>query len=159
MAIEIERKFLVRNDSWKQAADAGTPMIQGYMLGDGLASVRVRLEGEEARLNIKSRTLGVRRQEYEYPIPVDDAREMLDTLCSNTVSKVRYRVVHAGMTWEVDVFEGDNAGLIVAEIELASEDQEFAHPDWLGKEVSDDERYYNTCLASHPYREWAANAS
>ncbi|MDR9436924.1 MAG: CYTH domain-containing protein [Thiohalophilus sp.] len=155
MAIEIERKFLVTSDRWREQADAGQHLAQGYLIGAREASVRVRIEGERANLNIKSATLGIHRQEYEYPIPLADAREMLDTLCEKPViEKTRYHVEHAGHTWEVDVFEGENAGLVVAEIELASESETFEQPDWLGEEVSADPRYYNVSLVKHPYKAW-----
>ncbi|MFP3873261.1 MAG: CYTH domain-containing protein [Thiohalophilus sp.] len=155
MATEIERKFLIGDDRWRQQADAGQRIAQGYLIGARNASVRVRIEGDQANLNIKSATLGIHRQEYEYPIPLEDAREMLDNLCEKPViEKVRYHVPHAGHVWEIDVFEGDNAGLVVAEIELDSEDETFEYPDWLGKEVSDDVRYYNVSLVKHPYKDW-----
>lgn len=155
MATEIERKFLVSGDSWRQSADVGIHFRQGYLIGAEKASVRIRIEGERANINIKSATLGVRRQEYEYAIPLKDAEEMLDTLCEQPqIEKTRYLVPHEGHTWEVDVFAGDNQGLIVAEIELADEDETFARPEWVGDEVSGDTRYYNVCLVKHPYCEW-----
>ena len=134
MATEIERKFLVASDDWRKLADEGQRLAQGYLIGAAQASVRVRIEGENANLNIKSATLGIHRQEYEYPIPLDEAREMLDNLCEKPIiEKVRYHVKQGKHTWEIDVFEGDNSGLIVAEIELDHADEEFAHPEWLGK--------------------------
>ncbi|MDZ7663120.1 CYTH domain-containing protein [Thiohalophilus sp.] len=155
MATEIERKFLIRDDRWRQQADAGHRIAQGYLIGARDASVRVRIEGDQANLNIKSATLGIHRQEYEYPIPLEDAREMLDNLCDKPIiEKVRYHVPHVGHVWEIDVFEGENAGLIVAEIELDSEDEVFEQPNWLGEEVSDDVRYYNVSLVNHPYKDW-----
>lgn len=155
MATEIERKFLVADQRWREKADAGQRLAQGYLVGGRHASVRVRIEGEQANLNIKSATLGIHRQEFEYPIPLDDARQLLDELCEHPViEKVRYHVEHAGHTWEIDVFEGDNAGLVVAEIELDHEDELFEHPSWLGPEVSDDVRYYNVNLVKHPYKDW-----
>ena len=155
MATEIERKFLIRDDRWRQQADGGQRIAQGYLIGGRDASVRVRIEGDQANLNIKSATLGIYRQEYEYPIPLEDAREMLDNLCEKPViEKVRYHVSYTGHVWEIDVFEGENAGLVVAEIELDSEDETFEQPDWLGEEVSDDERYYNVSLVNHPYKDW-----
>lgn len=155
MATEIERKFLVRSDSWREAADEGTRFRQGYLIGAEKASVRIRIEGSVANINIKSATLGVRRQEYEYSIPLTEAEEMLDTLCEQPqIEKVRYHVPVGNHTWEVDVFSGDNEGLVVAEVELADEDEVFERPDWLGDEVSDDTRYYNVCLVKHPYKDW-----
>jgi adenylate cyclase len=155
MATEIERKFLVVSEAWRAAAAPGVRFRQGYLAGTGKASVRVRVEGEAANLNIKSATLGVRRQEYEYAIPLADANEMLDNLCSGgIVEKTRYCVPVGGHVWEVDVFEGDNAGLVVAEIELSHEDEAFERPAWAGDEVSHDPRYYNVYLAEHPYKNW-----
>lgn len=158
MAIEIERKFLVRDERWREAADTGTEYQQAYLVGSKAASVRVRIEGEQAFLNIKSATLGITRQEYEYPIPLQDARAMLRDLCEQPViEKTRYHLVHAGHTWEIDEFKGENAGLIVAEIELPDEHAEFARPAWLGEEVSADPRYYNVSLVKNPYQNWKAD--
>lgn len=155
MATEIERKFLVTSDAWLKVADKGTFFRQGYLVGAEKASVRVRIEGSKANLNIKSATLGVRRQEFEYDIPLTEAEEMLDTLCEQPqIEKVRYHVPVGAHTWEVDVFAGDNEGLIVAEIELTDENEPFERPAWIGKEVSDDTRYYNVCLTRHPYKDW-----
>lgn len=160
MALEIERKFLVLNDAWRAAADAGTPYRQGYLSRvtgpDAVrSSVRVRTDGERAFLNIKSATLGIRRQEYEYAIPLADAETMLADLCVGAVvEKTRYHVVAGAHVWEIDVFAGANTGLIVAEIELGHEDEAFERPEWLGAEVSDDPRYYNVCLAERPYSRW-----
>lgn len=156
MAVEIERKFLVTNDGWRAAVKKSGYYRQGYLANmSGNASVRVRIADDHANLNIKSMTLGVTRQEYEYEIPLQDAREMLDNLCIGPViEKTRHLVDHGDHTWEIDVFNGDNDGLIVAEIELSSEDESFELPAWAGKEVSDDKRYYNVCLAQHPYKEW-----
>ena len=155
MAIEIERKFLVVNDDWRALAAPGVRYRQGYISGSETSSVRVRIEGEVARLNIKSATLGVTRREYEYAIPVSDAQEMLKHLCDGSlIHKWRYHVRHGEHLWEIDIFEGDNGGLVVAEIELDSEDEIFARPAWLGAEVSHDARYYNVYLAQHPFKEW-----
>lgn len=160
MPIEIERKFLVLDASWRAAADAGTRYRQAYLsrvtsAGAVRSSVRVRTDGERAYLNIKSATLGIRRQEYEYPIPLADAEAMLADLCVGAVvEKTRYHVPVGAHVWEIDVFAGANAGLIVAEIELGHEDEVFERPAWLGAEVSDDPRYYNVCLADHPYSAW-----
>lgn len=155
MATEIERKFLVIDDAWRATAAPGVRMRQGYLSGGDRSSIRVRIQGEHAFLNIKSATLGVRRQEYEYVIPLGDAEEMLDRLCAGPlIEKVRYDVKHAGHVWEVDVFEGDNAGLVVAEVELDSEDERFEKPAWAGEEVSHDPRYYNVSLVTDPYKHW-----
>lgn len=160
VAIEIERKFLINKDTWRDSVYKHSNYSQGYLSNtDGGASVRVRIAGDKANLNIKSMTLGVTRQEYEYDIPLADAEQMLNTLCTGPViKKVRYFVDHQGHTWEIDVFEGDNTGLIVAEIELSAEDEVFELPSWVGKEVSDEPRYYNVCLARHPYKEWKDRA-
>lgn len=159
MAIEIERKFLLIDDSWRQQADAGNTMRQGYFAGPEAskqrASIRVRIDNTQAFLNIKSYELGISRQEYEYPIDRGDAEKMLLTLCEQPlIEKTRYKVAVGDHVWEIDVFAGDNAGLIVAEIELQDEQEEFARPTWLGNEVSDDLRYYNVCLLTHPYKDW-----
>ncbi len=155
MATEIERKFLLRDESWRDIADSGTRFRQGYLVGAERASVRVRIEGEQANLNIKSATLGIHRQEFEYPIPLDEAEELLDTLCEQPqIIKTRYLVPYGEHTWEIDVFDGDNAGLVVAEVELAAEDETFERPSWIGEEVSGDTRYYNVCLVKHPYKDW-----
>jgi adenylate cyclase len=160
MATEIERKFLLANDDWRAQADAGTQMRQGYLSSgpansEQKASVRVRIVGEHANLNIKSATLGVTRQEYEYPIPLSDANELLNSLADGPlIEKTRYHVGHGKHTWEIDVFAGDNQGLVVAEIELGSEDEQFERPTWVGEEVSDDPRYYNVCLVKHPFKDW-----
>jgi len=155
MAIEIERKFLLKNDQWKQSADQGCFYKQGYLVGSKQASVRVRIEGDEAFLNIKSATLGIYRKEYEYPVPLDDANELLTDLCEQPlIEKTRYHVQHQEHDWEIDVFTGDNQGLVVAEIELETEESVFEKPDWLGEEVSEDPKYYNVSLVSHPYKDW-----
>jgi len=160
MGTEIERKFLVIGDDWREGA-RGTRIRQGYLFADAerRVAIRVRVHGERANLNIKAvhgDDLAV-RDEYEYPIPVEDANAMLDTLCAHPpIDKVRHEVDYEGMLWEIDVFEGANEGLIVAEVELQKRAQEFARPPWLGREVSDDPRYLNQHLATNPYRNWAA---
>lgn len=155
MAREIERKFLVRHDGWKSGVSHQVHYRQGYLASDGRVSIRVRVSDAQAHLNIKSATLGVERLEYEYPIPLDEAHELLDRLADGPlIEKTRYEVPLGAHTWEIDVFEGDNQGLVVAEIELSSPDEAFEHPDWLGDEVSHDPRYYNVCLVRYPYRDW-----
>jgi len=161
MAIEIERKFLVTGDGWRDAAHAVIPMAQGYIndmgaldRGTQQASVRVRIEGQGAALNLKSRTLGRSRQEFEYPIPVEDARALLALCVGGLIDKRRHLVQHEGLLWEVDEFLGDNAGLVVAEVELEHPDQVVSLPSWVGEEVTDDARYYNVALASTPYSQW-----
>lgn len=160
MAIEIERKFLLKNNGWKKQVVSSTQFKQGYLndteeKDKAKSSVRVRIEGEKANINIKSMTLSVSRQEYEYAIPVKDAEKMLNDLCIKPlVEKTRHIVLYEGHKWEIDVFEGENKGLIVAEIELADETEIFKKPDWLGEEVSEQEQYYNVCLVKNPYSTW-----
>jgi len=155
MATEIERKFLVVDDDWQAHAAPGVRYRQGYLANSARASIRVRLGGDRAWLNLKGATLGVSRQEFEYPIPVGDAERILETFCVRPwIDKTRYLVEHQGHQWEVDVFAGDNQGLVVAEIELGAEDEHFEHPPWLGEEVSGDPRYYNARLVEHPYKDW-----
>lgn len=148
MPIEIERKFLVTHENWRSQADTGRRMRQGYLNTEGEASVRVRAYAEHADLNIKAAVVGCARSEYEYPIPLDEAEEILDGLCgTRVVAKTRYRVPCGKHTWEVDVFEGRHAGLVVAEIELEDPDEAFERPDWAGQEVTSEKRYYNHYLA------------
>ncbi len=156
MATEIERKYLVVNAQWQTKVIKKSVYKQGYMNTGRACSIRVRVSENDAHLNIKSATLGVTRSEYDYPIPPADANEMLAAFCDGPlIEKTRYYVKEDdAFVWEVDVFGGENQGLILAEIELESEDQVFIKPDWLGKEVSDDPRYYNVCLVSHPFQDW-----
>ena len=155
MGIEIERKFLLKDDSWRTEASAPVRYRQGYLSRGDKSSVRVRIEGDEAFPNIKEATLGIRRQEYQYPIPFDDAQRLLNDLCHKPlIEKDRYFIKRGQHTWEIDEFFGDNQGLIVAEVELRSEDEEIEKPSWLGEDVSDDMRYYNICLVTHPYKDW-----
>jgi CYTH domain-containing protein len=154
MGIEIERKFLVDASKWA-AADSGTRIVQGYLSSRTERVVRVRLSGGEARLTIKGPAEGNARAEYEYPIPPEDAREMLERLCERPfVDKTRYLEAFAGRTWEIDVFHGDNEGLVVAEIELEDEGAKVELPPWVSKEVSADRRYSNSNLAKRPWPTW-----
>jgi len=162
VAIEIERKFLLANDGWRAGIERSEPIAQGYLVGaqalrDGTAraSVRARLAGTQAWLNIKAARLGIERAEFEYPIPVDDARNLLATLCDGVLEKTRHHVRVDGVLFEVDEFAGDNRGLIVAEVELPAVDAPFPRPPWLGREVSTLTRYYNVNLIAHPYRQWS----
>lgn len=153
MGREIERKFLVAGNGWR--SNSGVEIRQGYLNDDKERTVRVRTAGDQAWLTIKGITRGATRSEYEYAIPFEEAEMLLDELCLRPlIEKRRYRVAHDGDLWEVDEFFGDNEGLVVAEIELESEDQPFSRPDWLGEEVTGDPRYYNVNLVSHPYRDW-----
>lgn len=164
MGIEIERKFRVAGDGWRTAAERVQPMAQGYLNdlaavegGTQKASVRVRIEGGQAFLNLKSRQLGHTRQEFDYPVPVEDARQLLALCVGGLVEKRRHYVRHAGHLWEVDEFLGENAGLVVAELELDSADEAYERPDWLGAEVTDLQRYFNLALAERPYSRWTAD--
>jgi adenylate cyclase len=161
MGVEIERKYLVTSDAWRTAARAVIPMAQGYIndtasidSGAQKASVRVRIQGDQAFLNMKSREIGHTRQEFDYPIPVEDARDLLALCVGGQIDKRRHLVEHGGLVWEVDEFLGDNAGLVVAEVELASADQAIDLPEWVGEEVTDQVRYYNLALAANPYNRW-----
>lgn len=154
MGVEIERKFLVAGDEWRAGASPGTRYRQGYLATNALCSVRVRVGGNAAYLNIKGATKGATRLEFEYPLPLRDAEEMLGRLAGALVEKTRYVVAFGAHTWEIDMFEGANDGLVVAEIELGREDEDFARPAWLGQEVTNEQRYYNAALAQHPYAQW-----
>ena len=154
MGVEIERKFLVRDDGWKSQGQ-GVLLRQGYLSSAPERTVRVRIEDESATLTIKGKSTGASRAEWEYAIPLTDAQALLDGLCERPfIEKKRYRIHFEGMVWEVDEFLGENAGLIVAEIELTSEDQVFARPAWLGEEVTHDARYFNSSLLRNPYTRW-----
>ncbi len=154
MGIEIERKFLVCGDGWRAQASSHTRFSQGYLSRDPARTVRVRIAGERAFLTIKGATSGATRAEFEYAVPLADAQQLLALADGPVVEKVRHLCVVGGMTWEVDEFLGANAGLLVAEIELQSEDQVFMHPDWLGDEVTGDARYVNANLAVRPFTSW-----
>ncbi len=153
MPLEIERKYTVINDAWRSQA-IGNHCVQGYLSLDPERTVRVRRVADQAWLTIKGRSRGMVRSEYEYPIPPEHAGELLGMCLQPLIEKTRYRVMHAGLTWEVDVFSGDNAGLVIAEIELESASQIPELPAWVGEEVTDDVRYYNASLVRHPYRQW-----
>jgi adenylate cyclase len=154
VGVEIERKFLLAGDSWRAL---GQPVLlrQGYLSSDPERVVRVRVEGNHACITIKGRSSGATRGEWEYPIPLTDANELLERLCQQPiVEKYRSKVEFAGNVWEVDEFIGVNQGLVLAEIELQAEDQAFDKPEWIGAEVTDDKRYYNSNLVRHPYSSW-----
>lgn len=162
MAREIERKYLLKNNDWKVLAHKKTFYAQGYLNDisepSAKSSVRVRLEGEEAKMNIKSLEIGLSRDEYEYAIPFAEAKKMLETLAVGPViEKDRYLVDWEGHTWEIDEFYGDNAGLVVAEVELDFEDEEIVLPDWAGREVTEEVRYYNVSLSKNPFNRWSEN--
>ncbi|MGJ3248953.1 MAG: CYTH domain-containing protein [Elainellaceae cyanobacterium] len=154
MGQEIERKFLVIGEDWRSHAH-GTPYRQGYIPTRSGVTVRVRIAGEIGYLTLKGLTSGISRSEFEYAIPVEDATHMLDELCDRPlIEKTRYRLSIDGIVWEVDEFEGENKGLILAEVELTRPDQSVSIPGWVGQEVSDDPRYFNAYLANHPFSQW-----
>jgi len=155
MAEEIERKFLVKNDSWRQLAESSKVMKQGYLSENPAKAVRIRVAGDHAWLTIKGLSDTISSPEFEYEIPVPDAEFMLSHMCDQgLVEKERFYIRHQGHLWEVDEFYGVNRGLILAEIELTDKDELFAKPDWLDKEVSEDPRYFNVRLMQHPYTSW-----
>jgi CYTH domain-containing protein len=153
MAEEIERKFLVRDESW-QDGSPGVRIAQGYLCADRHRTVRVRIAGETGFLTIKGPTEGIRRAEFEYEIPAEEAWSLLALCLPGVIDKTRYRIHYGAHVWEVDVFHGDNAGLVVAEVELADESISPELPNWLGAEVSSDPRYFNSQLAVMPYKRW-----
>lgn len=155
MALEIEHKFLLKNNDWQKDIKRSTTYKQGYLISDHTRSVRIRTTNNKAWLNIKSATIGTHRQEYEYEIPFIEGDEILNTLCEKPlIEKIRHLVPHKQHTWEIDVFSGDNEGLIVAEIELTQIGEHFSKPAWIDKEVTDDLRYYNNQLCKNPYKNW-----
>lgn len=153
MPLEIERKFLVNTEKWAPKVQ-GTLLVQAYLSVDPNPTVRVRIAGEKAFLTIKGRTKTISRPEFEYEVPIEEAQEMMKLAISFPVEKIRYEVMHEGFLWEVDVFSGKNSGLVIAELELESENQAFPRPDWLSDEVSGDVKYYNSYLSEHPFQEW-----
>ena len=155
MAVEIERKFLVDERKWRnlQKPD-GTVYRQGYISNDPAKTVRIRVGNSKGFLAIKGANAGVSRLEFEYEIPLADARQLLKEFCTNIIEKRRYRISAGDKIWEVDEFFGENEGLVVAEIELTHEEEIFERPDWVSREVSGDKRYYNSHLAVFPYRKW-----
>jgi len=157
MGTEIERKFLLIGDAWRENA-RGILLRQGYISSQPGRTVRVRTSNNQGYLTLKGKTTGITRCEFEYPIPLDDANMLLDQLCEQPIlEKIRYLVDYKGFTWEVDEFLGDNAGLLIAEIELEAEDQSFAKPEWIGEEVSGDRRYFNSSLSRYPFLRWEKN--
>ncbi len=151
MGVEIERKFLVIGHPWRKHAESSSEYRQGYISTDPDRVVRIRLAGEQAFVTLKSRPVDGVRPEFEYPIPTDDARELLRTMCPPPhIHKTRHRIPHEGLTWEVDVFHGIHEGLVVAEVELVDLRQPVKLPSWAGKEVTGDPRYSNSCLTRDP---------
>ncbi len=154
MGLEIERKFLVKNDSWKKEVSNSFSLKQGYLSSNPDRTVRIRITEQSAFLTIKSKSQGISRQEFEYTIPLNEAKELL-LLCEKPIiEKIRYLVKIESHTWEIDVFEGENKGLTIAEIELSDENEEFEIHAWIGKEVSDDSRYFNSNLIACPFNSW-----
>ena len=155
MAIEIERKFLVKDETWRPLVRRRELLRQGYLANTERCSVRVRLAGEQGWLSVKAMTPGVARAEYEVALPRADALAMLDGLCQGPlIEKWRHHVIYENREWEIDEFLGENAGLVIAELEIEAADAAFARPPWLGAEVTDDVRYYNFRLATHPWGRW-----
>ncbi|HVW97345.1 MAG TPA: CYTH domain-containing protein [Mucilaginibacter sp.] len=156
MAFEIERKFLVDHSKWKALAKPeGRYLRQGYLTDRKEATIRVRLDGDKAFITIKGATTGISRKEFEYEIPAEDGTELLNEFAPAAIEKVRFDIIFEGKLWEVDEFLGDNAGLIVAEIELTNENEHFVLPDWVSAEVSHDARYFNANLLKNPFRSWS----
>ena len=152
MATEIERKFLLANDAWRNQISQSMRIAQGYLATD--PTVRVRIKGQNGYLTIKGRSEdGISRTEFEYPIPIEDAQELLK-LCPNVLDKTRNIIEFCGFIWEIDEFHGENDGLIVAELELPTVDTPYEKPEWLGVEVTGDVRYYNSMLSSTPFSQW-----
>jgi CYTH domain-containing protein len=157
MAIEIERKFLVKNDDWRKLGK-GELYRQGYLSTDSERTVRVRTVGKKGLLTIKGITQNIRREEFEYEISFEDAKRMLDVLCLRPIiEKTRYKIHDKDLVWEVDEFRGENEGLIIAEVELKDDHQQIINPGWIGEEVSNDPAYFNANLVKHPYSKWNIN--
>jgi adenylate cyclase len=167
MGTEIERKYLVKKSVWRshkkllegQSPGIGARYCQGYIPTSNGTTVRLRIIGEQGYLTIKSKAVGHTRAEFEYPIPVDDAQEMLDNLCVKPlIEKIRYKIEVANLTWEVDEFLGENKGLIIAEIELEKEEQKIELPNWIEREVNE-QKYFNSYLVKHPYSQWEESSN
>ena len=155
MSREIERKFLIDKKIWDEfPKPEPEQIIQAYISSEKSSIVRVRIKGQSAFLTIKGETKGISRLEFEYAIPIDDARTMLENLCSKIIEKNRYTLSYQGHTWEVDIFFGKNQGLLIAEIELSDEEEKFQKPPWVTEEVSHDTRYFNSALIEHPFTQW-----
>ncbi|MDB5128812.1 CYTH domain-containing protein [Mucilaginibacter sp.] len=155
MPTEIERKYLVDHKKWEGLIKpTGKLYKQGYILSEERRTVRIRVTNDAAYITLKGASTGISRSEYEYTIPVNEGNEILDNFATSLIQKTRYNIEYAGHTWEVDVFTGDNNGLIVAEIELQNEDEQFEKPEWIGPEVSHDSRYTNASLSVYPYKDW-----
>lgn len=155
MALEIEHKFLLANEEWRSQVEKSVYFKQGYLSSTKQNSIRVRISDTNAWINIKSAVIGTHRLEYEYEIPLSDAKEILDELCHKPlIEKQRHYITHANNIWEIDEFMGENSGLIVAEVELSEIGENFDRPSWIGAEVTHDLRYYNNSLCQNPYANW-----
>ena len=154
MGIEIERKFLLKDDSWRDEERSTTGITQGYLNSDKTRTVRVRTNFDKAFITVKGKNVGIRRTEFEYEIPYDDAVKLLELCEQPIIEKARHVVTKDGVEWEIDEFYGDNEGLIIAEVELKRINQVIVKPDWLGEEVSDDSKYYNSSLITNPFKNW-----
>ena len=154
MPVEIERKFLVKNEKWKNSVKRRFSIKQGYLSLDPERVVRIRLKDQKGFLTIKGRSEGITRVEFEYKIPLEEAKQMLLLCKQPMIEKVRHEIFYKGKLWELDEFEGANKGLVLAEIELNNENDFFLLPNWVGVEVSKDPSYYNLALATHPYTKW-----
>jgi adenylate cyclase len=156
MSFEIERKFLLRGDDWQRLATGRSSIRQAYLSSNGKASIRVRIKGDgTATLSIKSRPADLRRLELEYAIPTLEAEALMQLRQGSVIEKVRYLIPHGELAWEVDVFEGENLGLVIAEIELRHEHQHIELPPWIGTEVTGQQQYYNSALVQHPFCSWS----
>jgi adenylate cyclase len=156
MGLEVERKYLVANECWRRHVGPGTPYVQGYVSVDPERSVRVRIAEGKATLNVKREVTSAIRDEFEYPIPAEDADQILASICIQPlVEKTRYTVQAGDLKWEIDEFSGANRGLVIAEVELEDDRRQIVAPDWVGEEVTGDPRYFNINLVKHPYSEWA----
>lgn len=154
MALEIERKFLLKDDSWKSQVVRSHVLKQGYLASSPGPTVRIRTSDESAFLTIKGKTIGISRVEFEYDVPMEEALELLKLSANAPIEKTRHIVKADGYVWEIDVFEGANHGLVLAEVEVQSEDEQIVLPSWVGIEVSDDPRYFNSYLSQNPFNEW-----
>ena len=160
MAIEIERKFIVNKELWEKVdKPAGNSLVQGYIHSDGNKTIRIRTANKKGFITIKGKSSadGLSRAEFEYEIPESDALELLNLFTDKAINKIRYKILFEGFIWEVDIFEGNNSGLIIAEIELQSEEQSFTKPDWIAQEVTGDIRFYNSYLINNPFINWGKN--
>lgn len=154
MAQEIERKFLLKNQNWKAFSDSGTEIKQGYLSTEKERTVRIRIRGDKGILTIKGATVGMSRLEFEYEIPIFDARELILLCKKPIIEKTRFLLKADELTWEIDIFSGENKGLEIAEVELNTENQTVNLPDWIGEEVTSDSRYYNSNLVKNPFKNW-----